>query len=137
MFHNFKKTNVSKNNTINIFLPEKQLKKQIMGIKTDSKPINEPKDPENCNVFKIYSLLASKTDIDDLRKLYLAEGMGYGHAKQLLLNLILEYFSVEREKYNYFHQNPEEVYIALAKGAEKARKVANEVLLRVRNKIGY
>ena len=63
--------------------------------------------------------------------------IGYGHAKQLLLDLILKFFSVEREKYNYFHQNPEDVYIALAKGAEKARKVAIEVLLRVRDKIGY
>ena len=63
--------------------------------------------------------------------------MGYGYAKELLFDLILKYFSNEREKYNYFHQNPEEVDIALAKGAEKARKVANEVLLRVRDKIGY
>lgn len=131
------KMSKSKNNTINIFLPEKQLKKQIMGIKTDSTPLDEPKDPENCNVFKIYSLLASKEDIDDLRKLYLAGGMGYGHAKQQLLNLILKHFSAEREKYNYLHQNPDEVYLALAKGAEKARKVATEVLLRVRNKVGY
>ena len=108
-----------------------------MGIKTDSKSLNEPKDPDNCNIFKIYSLLASKADINDLRKLYLTGRIGYGHAKQLLLDLILKFFSVEREKYNYFHQNPEDVYIALAKGAEKARKVAIEVLLRVRDKIGY
>ena len=74
-------------------------------------------------------MLASKKDIDDLRQLYLAGGMGYGHAKQQLLNLILKHFSAEREKYNYLHQNPEEVYIALAKGAEKARKVAKKYYL--------
>ena len=131
------KMSKSKNNTINIFLPEKQLRKQIMGIKTDSKQLEESKDPENCNVFNIYSLLASNSAVEELRRLYLAGGMGYGYAKELLFDLILKYFSNEREKYNYFHQNPEEVDIALAKGAEKARKVANEVLLRVRDKIGY
>ncbi len=131
------KMSKSKNNTINIFLPEKQLRKQIMGIKTDSKELEESKDPENCNIFNIYSLLASNSAVEELRRLYLAGGMGYGYAKELLFDLILKYFSNEREKYNYFHQNPEEVDIALAKGAEKARKVANEVLLRVRDKIGY
>ena len=131
------KMSKSKNNTINIFLPEKQLRKQIMGIKTDSKQLEESKDPENCNVFNIYSLLASNSAVEELRRLYLAGGMGYGYAKELLFDLILKYFSNEREKYNYFQQNPEEVDIALAKGAEKARKVANEVLIRVRDKIGY
>ena len=131
------KMSKSKNNTINIFLPEKQLRKQIMGIKTDSKELEESKDPENCNIFNIYSLLASNSAVEELRRLYLAGGMGYGYAKELLFDLILKYFSNEREKYNYFQQNPEEVDIALAKGAEKARKVANEVLLRVRDKIGY
>ena len=131
------KMSKSKNNTINIFLPEKQLRKQIMGIKTDSKELEESKDPENCNIFNIYSLLASNSAVEELRRLYLSGGMGYGYAKDLLFDLILKYFSNEREKYNYFHQNREEVDIALAKGAEKARKVANEVLLRVRDKIGY
>lgn len=131
------KMSKSKNNTINIFLPEKKLRKQIMGIQTDSTALEDPKDPDTCTVFTLYSLLAPAYSIQELRARYQAGGMGYGHAKQLLFDLILDRFSEEREKYDYFHQHPEEVYIALAKGAEKARKVAQEVLLRVRDKVGY
>ena len=131
------KMSKSKNNTINIFLPEKKLRKQIMGIQTDSTAVEDPKDPNTCTVFTLYSLLAPASSIQELRARYQAGGMGYGHAKQLLFDLILDRFSEEREKYDYFHQHPEEVYIALAKGAEKARKVAQEVLLRVRDKLGY
>jgi tryptophanyl-tRNA synthetase len=127
----------SKNNTINIFLPEKKLRKQIMGIKTDSAALEEPKDPESCNVFAIYTLLAPESSIQALREKYLAGGMGYGYAKQLLFELILDRFENERKQFDYYHQHPEEVHLALAKGAEKARKVASEVLLRVRDKIGY
>ena len=131
------KMSKSKNNTINIFLPEKKLRKQIMGIKTDSAALEEPKDPESCNVFRIYTLLAPESSIQALREKYLAGGMGYGYAKQLLFELILDRFENERKQFDYYHQHPEEVHLALAKGAEKARKVASEVLLRVRDKIGY
>ena len=131
------KMSKSKNNTINVFLPEKQLRKQVMGIQTDSTPLEEPKDPDKCNVYALYALLAPASSVQALRSQYLAGGMGYGHAKQQLFELILERFSKEREQYDYFHQQPEEVYIALARGAEKARKVAQEVLLRVRDRIGY
>ncbi len=131
------KMSKSKNNTINIFLPEKKLRKQIMGIKTDSTGLEEPKDPESCNVFAIYTLLAPDSSIQALREKYLAGGMGYGYAKQLLFELILDRFENERKQFDYYHQHPEEVHLALAKGAEKARKVASEVLLRVRDKIGY
>ena len=131
------KMSKSKNNTINVFLPEKQLRKQVMGIQTDSTPLEKPKDPDKCNVYALYALLAPASSVQALRSQYLAGGMGYGHAKQQLFELILERFSKEREQYDYFHQQPEEVYIALAKGAEKARKVAQEVLLRVRDRIGY
>jgi tryptophanyl-tRNA synthetase len=131
------KMSKSKNNTINIFLPEKKLRKQIMGIKTDSAALEEPKDPESCNVFAIYILLAPESSIQALREKYLAGGMGYGYAKQLLFELILDRFENERKQFDYYHQHPEEVHLALAKGAEKARKVASEVLLRVRDKIGY
>ena len=131
------KMSKSKNNTINVFLPEKQLRKQVMGIQTDSTPLEEPKDPDKCNVYALYALLAPASSVQALRSQYLAGGMGYGHAKQQLFELILERFSKERQQYDYFHQQPEEVYIALAKGAEKARKVAQEVLLRVRDRIGY
>jgi tryptophanyl-tRNA synthetase len=131
------KMSKSKNNTINIFLPEKKLRKQIMGIKTDSAALEEPKDPESCNVFAIYTLLAPESSIQALREKYLAGGMGYGYAKQLLFELILDRFENERKQFDYYHQHPEEVHLALAKGAEKAKKVASEVLLRVRDKIGY
>ena len=131
------KMSKSKNNTINVFLPEKKLRKQIMGIKTDSAALEEPKDPESCNVFAIYTLLAPNSSIQALREKYLAGGMGYGYAKQLLFELILDRFENERKQFDYYHQHPEEVHLALVTGAEKARKVASEVLLRVRDKIGY
>lgn len=131
------KMSKSKDNTIDVFLPEKKLRKQIMGIKTDSTPLEDPKDPENCTVFALYSLLADLNQIEGLRQQYLAGGMGYGHAKQALFELIMETFEEPRKRYDYYQANPAEVTIALTKGAKKAREIAHEVLLRVRNKIGY
>ena len=131
------KMSKSKNNTINVFLPEKALQKQIMGIQTDSISLDDPKDPEQCNIFTLYSLLAPVRSINELRNKYINGGMGYGYVKQLLFELILDKFSEERQKFDYYHQHPEEVNIELSKGAEKARMVAKEVLLRVRKKIGY
>ena len=130
------KMSKSKNNIINIFQSDKALHKQIMSVKTDSKTIEEPKDPESCNVFKLFSLIADPGPIEDLKKQYLAGGMGYGHAKQTLFELMVERFKTEREKFNYYQDHPEEVEVALAKGAVKASKIADEVLLRVRRKLG-
>ena len=130
------KMSKSKNNIINIFQSDKALHKQIMSVKTDSKTIEETKDPESCNVFKIFSLIADPGPIEDLKKQYLAGGMGYGHAKQALFRLMVERFKTEREKFNYYKEHPEEVEVALAKGAVKASKIADEVLLRVRRKLG-
>ena len=129
------KMSKSKNNIINIFQSDKALHKQIMSVKTDSKTIEEPKDPESCNVFKLYSLIADPGPIEDLKKQYLSGGMGYGHAKQALFRLMVERFKTEREKFNYYQDHPEEVEVALAKGAVKASKIADEVLLRVRRKL--
>jgi tryptophanyl-tRNA synthetase len=131
------KMSKSKNNIIDVFLAEKKLRKQIMGIKTDSTPLEDPKDPEKCNVFALYSLLANPAQIEALRQQYLAGGMGYGRAKQALFELIMETFEEPRKRYDYYQANPAEVTIALTKGAKKAREIAHEVLLRVRNKIGY
>ena len=131
------KMSKSKNNIIDVFLAEKKLRKQIMGIKTDSTPLEDPKDPEDCNVFALYSLLANPNQTEALKQQYLAGGMGYGHAKQALFELILETFEEPRKRYDYYQANPAEVTIALTKGAKKAREIAHEVLLRVRNKIGY
>jgi tryptophanyl-tRNA synthetase len=131
------KMSKSKNNTINVFLPEKKLRKQIMGIQTDSTPLEDPKDPDTCTVFALYSLLGTEQQISDLRTLYSAGGMGYGHAKQALFELILDSFSEARTKFDYYQNNPAEVAIALTKGAEKAKVIATDVMMRVRSKIGY
>lgn len=131
------KMSKSKNNTINIFLSDKDLRKQIMSISTDSALVEDPKNPDNCTVFKLYSLLSSPYEINELKNNYLSGGMGYGTAKTILYDLILKKFKVEREKFKYYNSNPNEVYFALKKGAEKAKSVADKVLLRVRNKIGY
>jgi len=131
------KMSKSKNNIINIFLNDKQLRKQIMGIETDSTPLEEPKNPETCNVFAIYNLVANDEQIEGLRKKYLAGNYGYGHAKQELFEVICERFSKEREKFNYYIQNLEELEKELQIGADKARKVAQPVLKRVRERLGY
>ncbi|MGY8944702.1 MAG: tryptophan--tRNA ligase, partial [Flavobacteriales bacterium] len=96
------KMSKSKKNTINIFLPEKKLRKQIMGIKTDSTPLEAPKDPDTCSVFRLYKLMASPDQVNALRQKYLAGGMGYGHAKQELFELILNEFQTERKKFDYY-----------------------------------
>lgn len=131
------KMSKSRNNFINIFLSDKQLRKQIMSIQTDSKELEEPKDPDTCNVFALYRLLASEDQITEMRKNYFAGGYGYGHAKQALYELIAETFIVQRERYNHLLEHPEEVEAALQIGADKARSYAKEVLTRVRSKVGY
>ncbi|MCB0381320.1 MAG: tryptophan--tRNA ligase [Flavobacteriales bacterium] len=131
------KMSKSKNNIINIFLNDKQLRKQIMSIETDSTPLEDPKNPETCNVFAIYKLVATPNQTDELKEKYLAGNFGYGHAKQALFELICERFSSEREKFNYYTQNLEELEKELQIGAEKARKVARPVLKRVRERLGY
>lgn len=131
------KMSKSRGNIINIFLDDKALRKQIMSIETDSKPLEEPKDPETCKVFAIYKLVASSEEINQMTANYLGGNYGYGHAKQALYELVLERFKTEREKYNYYMANLTEVDKALAEGASKAGKVADGVLKRVRNKLGF
>ena len=131
------KMSKSRDNTINIFLPEKDLRKQVMSIVTDSRGLDEPKDPETCNVYHLYKLLGDEKSTAALREKYIAGGFGYGHAKQALYELILEKFSKQREKYMHLMSNKSEIDQALAEGAEKARTVASQVLDRVRNKIGF
>jgi tryptophanyl-tRNA synthetase len=131
------KMSKSKNNLINIFLPEKKLRKQVMSIQTDSTPLEEPKDPDSCNVFALYSLLATPEQTRQMRANYLGGNYGYGHAKQALFELILERFGEERKRFDHFMSNLEEIDQALHVGAEKAKRVADEVLGRVRQKLGY
>ena len=131
------KMSKSKENTINIFQTDKKLRKQIMGIATDSTPLEEPKDPDTCNVFALYKIMASEEQLAEMRKNYEAGGYGYGHAKQALFELVRDKFAEPREKYEYYINNLEEVDKALSIGAEKAKNVANEVLAKVRTKLGY
>ena len=131
------KMSKSANNYINIFLDDKALRKQIMGIETDSTPLEEPKNPDTCNCFTLYKLLASPEQIEAMRANYLGGNFGYGHAKQALFELIVEKFATVREKYNYYINNTEEVDKLLLEGAEKASVVANGVIKRVREKLGY
>ncbi|MCG8805708.1 tryptophan--tRNA ligase [Tenacibaculum finnmarkense] len=131
------KMSKSRNNFINIFLADKKLRKQIMGIQTDSKALEEVKNPDTDNVFAIYKLLASDAQIAEMRANYEGGNYGYGHAKQALYELIIEEFSEVRTKYAYYMENRNEIDKALAIGAEKAKTVATDVLQRVRKKIGY
>ena len=131
------KMSKSRNNIIDIFLPEKKLRKQIMKIVTDSTPLEEPKNPDTDNVFAIYKLLATAEQTESLRQKYLAGNFGYGHAKQALYELILEKFAEPRQKYEYYMNHKDEIENLLQKGAQKAHKVAQEVLNRTRNKLGF
>lgn len=131
------KMSKSRGNIIDIFLDEKALKKQIMAIATDSTPLEDPKNPDTCHVFALYKILANIDEVEQMKQNYLGGNYGYGHAKTALLNLILEKFKVEREKYIYFMQNTNEVEKALQIGALKAREIAAGVLNRVKAKLGY
>jgi len=131
------KMSKSKNNYINIFLGDKALRKQVMAIKTDSTPLEEPKDTDTCNVFGLYKLLASESQVAEMRQNYEGGNYGYGHAKQALYELIVAKFSEERSRYNYYMENLDKIDEALDAGAEKAKKVADGVLKRVREKLGY
>jgi tryptophanyl-tRNA synthetase len=131
------KMSKSYSNFIDIFLPDKKLRKQIMDIQTDSTSLEDPKDCTICNVFNLYKLLSSKEQATELKLKYEAGNFGYGHAKQELFELICNKFSDEREKFNHLMGNKDIIEKELQKGAEKARVIASEVLNRVRKNIGY
>jgi tryptophanyl-tRNA synthetase len=133
------KMSKSANNIINIFLDDKSLRKQIMSIESDSTPLEAPKNTETCNIFAIYKLLATDSQIQKMRENYANANAdyGYGHAKQELFELIIDKFKTEREKYNYYMSNLQEIDQELFRGAEKASAIANGVLKRVRQKLGF
>lgn len=131
------KMSKSKGNDIDIFIDDKKLRKRIMSIKTDSTPLEDPKDWKTCNCFAIYSLLADENQVETMKANYKKGGYGYGHAKQTLFELIVKKFATERKRYSYYMNNLEEVDKALSVGADKAKIVADEVLRRVRGKVGY
>ncbi|WP_205503981.1 tryptophan--tRNA ligase [Rufibacter psychrotolerans] len=134
---NGEKMSKSYGNTIDIFLPEKELRKRIMSIVTDSKALEEPKDPATDITFKLYALIASEEQTEAMRQNYLAGGYGYGHAKQALFELILTKYAQPRERYNYYMDNLPELDAKLAQGAAKARAIGGPVLKRVREKLGF
>ena len=130
------KMSKSYNNTIEIFLPPKKLRKKIMGIVTDSKGVDEPKDPETCHVFSLYKLFATPEQQADLAAQYRAGGLGYGHAKQALFEVVDGQLAEARERYDHLMANPDEVRQVLAEGAERARVTARATLDRVRSASG-
>jgi tryptophanyl-tRNA synthetase len=131
------KMSKSYNNFINIFLPEKELKKVVMSIQTDSKSLEEPKDPATDNTFKLYELLATKEQTEDLRAKYVAGNFGYGHAKTALLQLILDNYAGERETYNRLMADPAALETVLKIGEQRAAEMANKKLELVRTVLGY
>ncbi len=131
------KMSKSYNNYIDIFLPEKELKKIVMNIVTDTTSLEAPKNPDTCNVFKLYALLGNESQVKVMKENYLKGGYGYGHAKTALFELIMYKFKTEREEYNRYMSDKNELEKKLLHGAEKARKVARVVLKRVREKLGY
>ena len=133
------KMSKSANNILNIFETDKALRKQVMSIETDSTPLEKPKNPDICKIFAIYKTIATNEEQADLRLKYenVAKDFGYGHAKQALFDLIVTKYKIERERYNYYISHPDQVNELLLQGAKKAGKIADEVLSRVRLKLGY
>lgn len=131
------KMSKSYNNFINIFLPEKELKKVVMSIVTDSTPLEAPKDPDTCNAFKIYHLIASPEQSALMRDNYIKGGYGYGHAKTAIFELLLDKYKDQRAEYNRLMENPDLLEMELAIGEAKAAKMANEKLKLVRDVLGY
>jgi len=131
------KMSKSRNNYLDIFADEKTLKKQVMSILSDSTPIEEPKNPDTCAIFALYKTVASAEQILWMREAYLKGGFGFGHAKSALLEVLLDRFSKERQLFNYYLEHDNELEDILISGAKKARLTANEVLTRVRTRLGY
>jgi tryptophanyl-tRNA synthetase len=132
-----RKMSKSYGNHLDVFLPEKELYKTIKKIETDSTPFEEPKNPDTCLVFTMYSLLASNGQISEMRSNYENGGYGYGHAKKELLGIILDRFSEQRKLYDYFTQNESELEVILQNGEVKAKEIATENINKARKLIGF
>ncbi len=131
------KMSKSRNNFINIFLPEKKLRKQVMSIQTDSTLLEEPKDWENDNVFALFQLMANEAEIEEMKANYQNGGYGYGHAKQALFEKMMETFQPARERFMHLMDNKTEIDEVLNQGASKASVIAEDTLNRVRERLGY
>lgn len=131
-----RKMSKSYNNTIKPLTSSKKLRKQIMKIVTDTKDLEEIKDPETCNVHTLYKLFASKEDIETMAANYRAGNYGYGHAKQELFEKMDTFFTPFREKYNALMENPAEIEKALSLGAERVRPTVEETMTKLRRAVG-
>lgn len=131
------KMSKSYKNTIDIFLPDKELLKQIKSIVSDSTPLEAPKNPDSDNTFALYQRVASAAQTEELRKKYLAGNFGYGHAKQELFEVIRTRFAKERSAFDHLMNHPDELEARLQEGEKRASTLANEVLARVKAKLGY
>lgn len=131
------KMSKSYGNYIDVFLPEKELKKVVMGIVTDATPLESPKNPVACTVYKLYAMLGNESQAKGMNEKYVKGGYGYGQAKTALFELIMDKFKTQREEFKRHMSDKNELEKKLLHGAEKARKVASGVLKRVREKLGY
>ncbi len=131
-----RKMSKSYDNTIPLFLPAKKLRKLIMKIVTNSQTIDEPKNPDKCNVFALYKLFANDNQIIEMRQRYEAGGMGWGHVKQELFELINEHLSPYRDKYNELMQNKEYIDKILEDGSAKAKAIVVQKMKFIRQNIG-
>ncbi|MEL7627230.1 MAG: tryptophan--tRNA ligase [Anaerolineaceae bacterium] len=131
-----RKMSKSYGNTLPIFAPEKDLRKQVMRIVTDSTPPEEPKNPDADNLFHIFALFGTPERVEEVRQLYLHGGLAYGNLKQELFETMLTTFQPIRERFNYLMENKSEIDAVLNSGAEKARDLGRPVLAKVRKAIG-
>jgi tryptophanyl-tRNA synthetase len=131
-----RKMSKSYNNTIEISLPPEKLKEKVMSIKTDSTPIEEPMDYENCNVFNIYKYFANKDEIEKMKDKYKSSSFGYGHAKIELFNKLNEHFKPIRKKRNDLLENKDKMYSIIEENTKKAREISKKTLKTVKQKIG-
>lgn len=130
------KMSKSYGNFIDIFQDAKQIKKQVATIVTDATTLEEPKNPETSTVYAIYKLIATESKAAEMAEKYMAGGYGHGHAKAELTSILVEHFENERKRFTELMANPEELEHSLFLGAEKARKIVNNTLKRVRNVLG-
>lgn len=129
------KMSKSYGNVINMFIPKKEIKKQIMGIVTDSTPLEEPKNPDN-NITKLYSLFATETEVEEMKRKFSEGNYGYGHAKNELFEKFINYFNPFIEKREKLGKNIDYVYDVLKEGASKARSIAQKKMEEVRSTVG-
>lgn len=131
-----RKMSKSYGNVVPLWAPSKKLRKVIMKIKTDSRGVDEPKDPDTDITFQLYRLFASPEQVDDLRAAYLRGGLGYGHAKQALFEVVDGHLAEPRDRFHHWMNHPADLDDVLASGAARARAAARTTMERVRHRVG-